>query len=128
MSSEAILEYPALFEPSKIYDIDDLALEYIDMYEKYKGKDSTLGNLRKHVSNFLHTGIHGMGSHRDLRKKLTWDIDIPSESLGVDGIREIVQDMKERRKDIEPLQKLSWYFRHWKDKAGNYVKLAMGGL
>jgi len=24
MSSEAILEYPALFEPSKMYDIDDL--------------------------------------------------------------------------------------------------------
>ena len=31
MSSESILEYPALFDNSKIYDIDELTLEYLNI-------------------------------------------------------------------------------------------------
>jgi len=31
MSSESILEYPALFDPSKIHDMDELTLEYLDL-------------------------------------------------------------------------------------------------
>ncbi len=38
MSSESILEYPALFDPSKVYDMDDLCLEYLDFYQKYPGE------------------------------------------------------------------------------------------
>jgi len=38
MASESILEYPALFDPTKIYDMDDLCLEYFDFYEKYPGE------------------------------------------------------------------------------------------
>ena len=33
MSSESILEYVPLFDPSKIYDLDDIMLEYLDLYE-----------------------------------------------------------------------------------------------
>ena len=33
MSSEAILEYPALYDPTRIYDMDELMLEYFDLYE-----------------------------------------------------------------------------------------------
>ncbi len=29
MSSEAILEYPALFDSQKLYDMDDIAAEYL---------------------------------------------------------------------------------------------------
>lgn len=38
MSSESILEYPALFDNSKLHDLDELALEYIDMVNTYKGE------------------------------------------------------------------------------------------
>ena len=38
MSAEAILEYPALFQPceNEMKDLDDLALEYLDFVEKYE--------------------------------------------------------------------------------------------
>jgi tRNA-dihydrouridine synthase 1 len=68
MSSESILEYPALFDPSRIYDLDELTLEYFDMYEKYPG-EADLKILRSHMHKFLHSGftVHG---HTDLRDKL----------------------------------------------------------
>jgi len=53
MSSEAILEYPALFDPSQDYDIDDLALEYIDMYERYPG-EANIFILKLHMYHFMH--------------------------------------------------------------------------
>lgn len=68
MSSESILEYPALFDPSKIYDMDDLTLEYFDMYEKYPG-EANLKILRSHLHKFLHSGFTAHG-HTDLRDKL----------------------------------------------------------
>lgn len=70
MSSEAILEYPALFDSSRIHDVDDLALEYIDLFGKYAGKESDLTIMRKHLFHFLHTGLNGADGHHDLRKKL----------------------------------------------------------
>jgi hypothetical protein len=33
MSSEAILEYPALFDGDTMYDMDDLAIEYCEFAE-----------------------------------------------------------------------------------------------
>jgi hypothetical protein len=56
MSSESILEYPALFDPSKIYDLDDICLEYFDFYEKYPG-EANFKILRCHVHKFLHSGF-----------------------------------------------------------------------
>ena len=56
MSSESILEYPALFDPSKTYDMDELMLEYFDLYEKYKG-EAELKTIRSHMFKFLHTGL-----------------------------------------------------------------------
>jgi tRNA-dihydrouridine synthase 1 len=68
MSSESILEYPALFDPSQVYDLDDLALEYIDFYEKYKG-EANPKILRCHLHKFLHSGF-ALHNHTDLRDKL----------------------------------------------------------
>lgn len=56
MSSEAILEYPALFDPSQDYDIDDLTLEYLDMYERYTG-EANIKIVRLHMYKFLHAGF-----------------------------------------------------------------------
>ena len=104
MSSESILEYPALFDPSKIYDLDDLCLEYFDMYDKYPG-EGNLKILRCHMHKFLHSGftLHG---HVDLRAKIGTVNTIPQ-------LREIAEEMRNRRKGIPAIEKITWYYRHW---------------
>ena len=67
MSSESILEYPALFDNSKIYDLDDLCLEYLEYYEKYPG-EATINIARAHMHKFLHSGFNLHG-HGDLRER-----------------------------------------------------------
>jgi tRNA-dihydrouridine synthase 1 len=119
MSSESILEYPALFDPSEIYDMDELALEYVDFYEKYRGE----GNckiLKAHLHKFLHSGfnIHG---NADLREKLN-SIGFKDEKL--DEVRDLVNEMKNRRKDVAAIDKITWYYRHWKDSG----QLALEGV
>ena len=78
MSSESILEYPALFDPSKIYDLDDLCIEYLDFYEKYPG-EATFNIARAHVHKFLHSGFNLHG-HGDLRERLN-NIDAKPENF-----------------------------------------------
>ena len=56
MSSEAILEYPALYDPSKLYDMDEIMMEYIDLYERYPG-EADLKSLKSHMFKFLHIGL-----------------------------------------------------------------------
>ena len=56
MSSEAILEYPALYDPSKLYDMDEIMMEYIDLYEQYPG-EADLKSLKSHMFKFLHIGL-----------------------------------------------------------------------
>ena len=103
MSSESILEYPALFDPSQTYDMDELMMEYLDLYEKYPG-EADLKTLRSHMFKFLHTGLQ---KHTDIR-------DVLNKAKGYEPIKEVAVLMKERRKD-EPVQdKIGWYYRHWK--------------
>lgn len=111
MSSESILEYPALFDPSKVYDMDDLALEYIDFYEKYKG-EANHKILRCHLHKFLHSGFT-VHKHTDLRDKLNKINTRETESVKL--YRDLVLEMKKRRKGIDPIDKITWYYRHWKD-------------
>lgn len=68
MSSESILEYPALFDPSKVYDMDDLIEEYLDFAERYPG-ESNLKVIADHLFKFMHCGFVAQG-HGDLRTKL----------------------------------------------------------
>jgi hypothetical protein len=109
MSSESILEYPALFDPSKIHDLDDLCLEYLDFYEKYPG-EATFNIARAHLHKFLHSGFNLHG-HGDLREKLN-NIDTKYENF--DEIKKIAVEMKKRRLNISPIDKITWYYRHWK--------------
>ena len=78
MSSESILEYPALYDPSKTYDMDDLMLEYIELYEQYPG-EADLKTLRSHMFKFLHTGLQ---KHTDIRDNL-------NKAKGYEPIKEI---------------------------------------
>lgn len=56
MSSEAILEYPALFDNTQIFDQDLIAMEYLDCVEKFPG-ESDLKCIRAHTHKFLHIGL-----------------------------------------------------------------------
>jgi tRNA-dihydrouridine synthase 1 len=82
MSSESILEYPALFDNSQFYDLDLLASDYISMVEKYPG-EADLKNIRSHLHKFLHSGLK---IHTDLRDKL-------SDTKSIDTIKEVVAEM-----------------------------------
>tara|TARA_B110000285_G_C15055404_1_gene579295 strand:+ start:842 stop:1216 length:375 start_codon:yes stop_codon:yes gene_type:complete len=111
MSSESILEYPALFDPSQVYDLDDLALEYIDFYEKYKG-EANPKILRCHLHKFLHSGF-ALHNHTDLRDKLN-KINTRGDDT-VQLYRDLVLEMKARREGMPAIEKITWYYRHWKE-------------
>lgn len=104
MSSESILEYAALFDPAKVHDMDELALEYLDLYEKYP-EECNRSMIRAHLFKFLHTGL---SVHTDLRDKL-------ARVHTTEEFRSLVLDMKERRKDVPAAAKIGWYYRHWKN-------------
>lgn len=68
MSSESILEYPALFDQQNLcWDLDKLSLEYLECVEKYPG-EADLKNVRSHLHKFLYTGLK---VHTDLRDRLS---------------------------------------------------------
>ncbi len=102
MSSEAILEYPALYDPTQIYDMDKLCSEYFEMVEKYQG-EAELHHIRAHLFKFLHQGL---SKHTDLRAKL-------GQAKGYEGIKEIAQQMAELRAKDSVESKIGWYYRHW---------------
>jgi tRNA-dihydrouridine synthase 1 len=53
MSSESLLENPALFS-GKIYDLDDIALEYLEICKKYPTDPAY---IRAHLFKMLFTGL-----------------------------------------------------------------------
>lgn len=63
MTSEAILENPAFFEP-KFYHLEDLMLEYLEIAENYNEVYST---VRNHLYKSLYSGFK---VHLDLRDML----------------------------------------------------------
>ena len=78
MSSESILEYPALFDNSKIFDLDHLSWEYLEMVERYPG-EADMKNVRSHLHKFLYTGLQ---IHTDLRDRL-------SDAKSLDVLKEV---------------------------------------
>ena len=102
MSSEAILEYPALFDDSKLYDMDELVEDFLEMVIKYPG-ESDIKNVRSHLHKFLHAGLK---VHTDLRDRI-------AESKSLDELKAIAAILKERRIAIEPYDKLGWYYRYF---------------
>jgi tRNA-dihydrouridine synthase 1 len=100
MSSEAILENPAFFD-SNFYHMEDLMLEYIDLAEKYEENYCT---VRSHLYKSLFSGFK---EHVDLRDDL-----YKVESY--DEMRQVCMELKERRLDIAPEDKIEWYHRYWK--------------
>ena len=42
---------------------------------------------------------------------------------GIGPFKDLALEMKERRKSVPPIEKLNWFYRHWKSKS----PLAVGG-
>ncbi len=49
----------------------------------------------------------GLSQHTDLRDQMV-------KASGIDSFRAIVSEMRIRRKDVAPEDKLGWYLRYWK--------------
>lgn len=99
MSAEALLENPALFS-GEVKCLDDLALEYIDLWEKYDKE--TPRYLKPHLFKILHKGLT---EHTDLRDKL-------GSAKGAADCRDIVRELKDRRKEVKFEDKFGWYERY----------------
>lgn len=56
MSSEGILEYPALFDSRGTFDMDELVNEYLDLYEAYP-YEASLKSVKSHLFSFLYQGL-----------------------------------------------------------------------
>lgn len=72
------------------------------MVEKYPG-EADLKNVRSHLHKFLYTGLQ---THTDLRDRL-------SDAKSLDVLKDVVKEMIERRKGIDPPSKIAWYYRYW---------------
>ena len=126
MSSESILEYPALFNGPEIVDMDTLILEYLENCKKYPG-ETNISGIKAHVHKFMHSGFNAQG-HTDLRAILTnVKPNVKNTNAGLSDVLtdtinqlvEISKDMQERRKNVPVIDKISWYYRHWgKDAIG----------
>ena len=76
MSSEGILENPALYDQGRIHDMDQLMMEYLELYEQYP-YEADLKSIRSHMFKFLHTGFQ---KHTDIR-------DVLNKSKGYEPIK-----------------------------------------
>jgi len=116
MSSEAVLEYPAMFLGEQVLDpykrtIGRIALvnEFLDICEKYPpnkgGQGSGLKCIRVHLHRMLHADLQ---DDSELRKKLVFAKDIAA-------IRNIVhklEEMQHQNKHKVENEEASWYIRH----------------
>ena len=65
----------------------------------------------------MHAGFVAQG-HTDLRLKLN--------TMGPDNflsnIRAIAAELAERRKEVPAVEKITWYYRHWKESGEHAVQ------
>ena len=101
MSSEALLENPCLFS-NKIYDLDEIAMEYLDLCIKYK---SDIKYIKPHLFKFLYAGLD---SNHDLRERL-------AKGNNFEEFLEITKTLQKRRENVKLEDKFGWYWRHQKN-------------
>jgi hypothetical protein len=76
--------------------------------------------VRAHLNKFMHAGFVAQG-HTDLRTKLNSPMDHGSL---MKTMKEIALELAERRKDVAPIEKITWYYRHWRE-AGDDAKFGL---
>lgn len=98
MSAEALLENPALFS-GQLYDLDDLAYDYMLMAKEYNARYQ---EIKAHLFRILYTGL---SEHVDIREKLV-------KAFSYEDYFNVVVELRERRKGRDPNSKLGWYLRY----------------
>ena len=106
MSAESLLENPALFS-GKVVCLDQIALEYVEMWEKYDKE--TPKYMKPHLFKILHKGLT---IHTDLRDKL-------GSAKNEQECRAVVNELKERRIHDKLEDKFGWYERYQSYKPQN---------
>lgn len=100
MTSEAILENPAFFEPEWQH-IEDVMLAFLELAEEY---DEDINTVRNHLYKSLFSGFK---VHTDLRDRTV-------AATSIEQMREITEELKDRRTGQLPEDKIEWYHRYWK--------------
>ena len=109
MSGEKMIEMPTFFS-KKMYDINDIALEYCNTWKEYvpldKIKKNELSKIRGHMFKFLYTGCN---MYPEYNQKI-------GNTRSLDEIINIVLEMKDKMKDMKMEDKYGWYMRHRKNE------------
>ena len=109
MSGEKMIEMPTFFS-KKMYDINDIALEYCDIWKKYMPlnqiKKTQMSQIRGHMFKFLYTGCN---MYPEFNQKI-------GMTKNLDEIIDIAKNMKDKMKDIKMEDKYGWYMRHRKNE------------
>ena len=109
MSGEKLIEMPTFFS-RKLYDINDIALEYCGIWKKYQAKNqlnkNDLSQVRGHMFKFFYKPF-------SIYPKYNQKLGL-AENL--DEIINIATEIKELMKDVKLEDKYGWYMRHRKNK------------
>ena len=109
MSGEKLIEMPTFFS-KKLYDINDIALEYCDIWKKYKPNNQInkthMSQIRGHMFKFFYTACN---MYPEYNQKLGL-----SENL--DEVINIAKKIKDLMKDVKLEDKYGWYMRYRKNE------------
>ena len=109
MSGEKLIEMPTFFS-KKLYDINDIALEYCETWKKYFTLDEInkkhMSLIRGHMFKFFYTACK-MFPEYNQKIALTQNLD---------EVIDIAKVIKEKMKDVKLEDKYGWYMRHRKEK------------
>ena len=115
MSGEKMIEMPTFFS-KKMYDINDIALEYCDIWKKYRpnimNKKTQMSQIRGHMFKFLYTACN---MYPEYNQKIAL-------TQTVDEIIEIAKEMKDKMKNVKMEDKYGWYMRYRKKEKSHHDK------
>ena len=107
MSGEKLIEMPTFFS-KKLYDINDIALEYCDIWKEYKSREeikkSYMSQIRGHMFKFFYTACN---MYPEYNQKIGLSEDL-------DEIIDISKNIKTLMKEVKLEDKYGWYMRHRK--------------
>ena len=107
MSGEKLIEMPTFFS-KKLYDINDIALEYCDLWKKYYPIDeinkSYMSVIRGHMFKFFYVPCN---MYPEYNQKIAL-------TRTLDEVIDIATNIKEKMKDVKLEDKYGWYMRHTK--------------
>ena len=72
------------------------------MVETYPG-EADIKTIRSHCHKFMHSGLK---VHTDLREEV-------ASSKTVNQLKVIATELINRRKEVPPAEKITWYYRYW---------------